>query len=141
GDPASLVLTCGGVGLVTDSSDCDDTDPSVHPGATETCDGRDEDCDGVVDDGAEPVEWCADVDGDGHGDPADFVTSCAPVFDRLRTCDDCDDADATVFPGAAEVCDQRDDDCDGQVDEDVADPPAYYADIDQDGYGGAAQGA
>ncbi len=39
-------------GLATMGGDCDDGDPDVHPGATETCDGRDEDCSGIADDGA-----------------------------------------------------------------------------------------
>jgi hypothetical protein len=50
---------------------------------------------------------------------------------------DCDDADATVFPGAAEVCDGALQDCDGEVDEDAVDAPAWYPDADVDGFGAA----
>jgi len=49
-------------GYVVDSSDCDDGDAQIHPGASETCDGIDNDCNGVADDGF------PDTDGDGIGD-------------------------------------------------------------------------
>ncbi len=75
-------------------TDCDDGDPNIHPGATEVCDGVDNDCDGLAD---EPV----DEDQDGY-----LATACGG--------DDCDDEDADVNPGADEVCDDGvDNDCDG----------------------------
>ncbi len=74
--------------------DCDDTDPSVYPGADEVCDGADNDCDGEIDE-------LSDTD-------ADAVTTCQG---------DCDDTDPTVYPGADEVCDGADNDCDGEIDE------------------------
>jgi hypothetical protein len=84
--------------------DCDDTDASVFPGSRELCDGRDNDCDGVSD---EP--W--DGDGDGWGDCVDFCPGPDPCPE------DCDDADPRVYPGAEEVCDGQDNDCDFEVDE------------------------
>ena len=77
------------------ADDCDDGDPAVHPGASEWCDGVDNDCDGFVDEGF-------DEDGDG-------VTTCEG---------DCDDDNAMVFPGLEDLCDNLDNDCDGQIDED-----------------------
>ena len=47
--------------------------------------------------------------------------------------EDCDDADPTINPGAEEVCDGTDNNCDGQIDEDVTD--TFYADSDDDGFG------
>jgi serine protease len=90
------------------TSDCDDSDASVNPGAAEVCgDGIDQDCDGV-DDACPAV----DADGDGYDDTVD-----------------CDDTDASINPGAAEVCDDGiDQDCDG-VDEACPAP-----DLDGDGY-------
>ena len=81
-------------GVTTCEGDCDDDDPAVFPGAAETCDGVDEDCDLAIDEDF-------DQDGDGR-------TSCDG---------DCDDGDPTIFPGAPESCDQVDEDCDGLVDE------------------------
>jgi hypothetical protein len=93
-----LRVTGGQIDLDQDGSpadeDCDDTDPSVYPGATERCNGIDDNCNGAVD---EPL----DLDGDG------FV-SCG---------DDCDDGDAAVHPGAVEICNGIDDNCDGAIDE------------------------
>jgi hypothetical protein len=87
--------------------DCNDVDPGTHPEAGELCDGEDNDCDDLIDEGY-------DEDGDGW-------TSCdAPS--------DCDDSDPSVFPGAVEECDEVDSDCDGETDEDCPD------DVDQDGH-------
>jgi hypothetical protein len=89
------------------NQDCDDSDPLINPGATEICDGVDNDCDGVIDEGCSST--CTDNDGDGYGSPAD--PSCTYPEE------DCDDVLASVNPGAAEVCDNGiDDDCDGAID-------------------------
>ncbi len=50
---------------------------------------------------------------------------------------DCDDGDASVFPGAPELCDGVDQDCDGTADEDPVEAPMWYGDRDGDGSGGA----
>jgi Putative metal-binding motif len=48
---------------------------------------------------------------------------------------DCDDTNADIRPGAIEVCDLRDNDCDDLIDEQAADAGTWYADSDGDGYG------
>ncbi len=125
-------------------SDCDDADADVHPGADEHCDGRDEDCDGEVDEDAiDPVDWYEDGDGDGYGDKF-LVTTCGDrppcSYTFPPTCSDeggdCKDRHADVYPGAPEVCDGLDNDCDGAVDEDLP-LTAWYPDEDGDGYGDA----
>lgn len=97
-----------GVGPCCASGDCDDTDPSINPGASEICaDGIDNDCDGFVD--CDDFECgCTDADGDGYGTGG---PCCAgPV--------DCDDTDPSIYPGSVEICgDGIDNDCDGSVDE------------------------
>lgn len=80
------------------TKDCNDNDPAVHPGATEICNGKDDNCDGKVDEGF-------DKDGDGYA-------SCATPSKKA----DCNDDDPAVHPGAAETCNEKDDDCDGVVD-------------------------
>jgi hypothetical protein len=124
----------------TQPDDCDDTDPDVHPDAVEQCDGIDNDCDGEID-GAEatggPV-WFADADADSYGDPASQLRACEQPSGYVSNDSDCDDGQPTAYPGADEVCDGLDNDCNGLSDEDTAlDVLTWYADADADGYGNA----
>lgn len=130
---AQCLQTC------TSIDDCDDNDPCTGQetcdgsrgvcvdGVTPTCDdGNDctaDRCDGIQGNPAD--DYCVyelvDEDGDGH----------AP--DTLGECgDDCDDGDKTVFTGAPELCDNKDNDCDG-MDEGNA-KPFWYVDCDEDGF-------
>ncbi len=119
--------------------DCDDAQAAVHPGASEACNGADDDCDGLTDE--EGANGCQDFfkdgDGDGYGLAGDQKCLCAPVSPYTASqVGDCDDGEASVHPGVAETCNGRDDDCDG-----VKDPEGslgcadHYYDHDADGVG------
>jgi hypothetical protein len=127
-------------GYVLDDTDCDDGDSGVYPSAEEVCDQLDNDCNGLVDDGATvPASWYTDGDGDGYGDDGSVTESCEQPAGTVRDGGDCDDADATSYPGAPEYCDGTDHDCDGATyDDDAVDVLTWYADSDEDGYGDAA---
>ncbi len=125
------------VGYVASSDDCDDIDGGVYPGASESCDTLDTDCDGETRD-ADSIDadlWHADTDGDSYGDAANTVAACDVPAGYLIDDQDCDDADASAFPGGVEVCDGADNDCDATVDNDAGDAQTWFLDADLDGYG------
>jgi hypothetical protein len=112
GDPGAVVTLCG-ARLAPVDDDCYDGDATVRPGASEQCNDRDDDCDGLVDDGA-PLDrtYFADLDGDGYGDHRASISACQPRPGISDQDTDCDDADPRVHPRAVELCDGRRDDCD-----------------------------
>jgi predicted outer membrane repeat protein len=118
-------------------ADCDDDDPAVNPGATERCNGIDDDCDGLIDQEAvDDKEWYRDVDGDTWGDEDTAIRACDPPAEGyVDRGEDCNDLFDDVFPGGTEVCDGLDNDCDGDVDEDAQDAPEWFRDGDEDGVG------
>ena len=123
GDPDRELLACEPPpAYIADDSDCDDSDPEVHPGAEEPYDGVDNDCDGEVDEdgGAPRFDWFHDGDGDGYGDAYDLLEAEKQPYGYVPNDNDCDDDDALIFPGADERCNDLDDDCDVQIDEDGA---------------------
>jgi hypothetical protein len=121
GDPAVSQAACSApLGYVADNTDCDDTTSAAYPGATESCDGIDNDCDSLVDEAGATgeVDWYLDSDSDGYGDDAVSVFQCDAPAGYVADNTDCDDADGSVNPGAAEADDLADQDCDGWIDED-----------------------
>ncbi len=117
---ATPVGDLDGDGVPSDQ-DCDDSDAAV--GAAEN--------------------WYADADGDGYGDGAKVIQTCAPDDELVLDNMDCDDMDGAVHPLADEHCNGGDDDCDGAVDEGElpADELSWsYVDEDADGFGAEATG-
>jgi len=119
------LLGCAGAappaGYAATDGDCDENDEKVHPGATDICNMKDDDCNGQIDENAPPVTMWPDGDGDGYytfqmGTPK---MGCGNIAGYAARGGDCDDRDAAVHPGATEICNLKDDDCDAQIDERV----------------------
>ena len=139
GDPQDQEYCTVPAGTAVLAGDCDDAAVTVNPGAAEVCDGVDNDCTGQVDD--HPLDgatWFADFDQDGFGDAGNSVTVCGDAPGYLSDASDCDDSDPGVYPGAVEICDGTDQDCDGAIDDDPVDPLLWYQDADADGDGNPA---
>ncbi|MBM4390783.1 MAG: hypothetical protein FJ090_06640 [Deltaproteobacteria bacterium] len=98
--------------------DCNDGDASISPAADELCNGIDDDCDDEIDEGPGVDAIFVDADGDGYGESTTATTGCASEG-YSSVGGDCDDTDSSVSPGAAEVCDRVDNDCDLSIDDGV----------------------
>ena len=120
----------------TSDVDCNDNNAAINPGATEVCDNIDNNCDGIVDEGSavDAATWYQDNDYDGYGNPGLSTTACTQPADYVRTCyatesgpvcygqyvtdnTDCNDNNAVINPGAPELCDGLNNDCDNWTDE------------------------
>ena len=133
-----VMYSCGPIeGYVLDAGDCNDDNALINEGAEEVCNNRDDNCDGVVDEGFDLALSYRDNDGDGHGDVSMPVLSCTPVAGYVPLGDDCDDAEYWSHPGLVELCDGIDNDCDGVTDEELVFVD-FVPDADGDGYGNAA---
>ena len=135
----TVLSSCGGAPPKADSAPPIALEAPVDSGgpcAPEelACDGLDDDCDGEIDEGL-TVEFYADSDGDGVGTATITTQRCpAAALDWSTRSGDCDDSDPHVSPDTYERCNGVDDDCDGEIDEDL-ELPTWYPDTDTDGYG------
>ena len=131
-------------GHVTVAGDCNDGNPSVNPGAAESCNGIDDNCNGSQDEGLQTFTYFVDSDADGFGSLASPLVTCQTAAPAGFVTDstDCDDAAAGVFPGAIERCADlaTDNNCNGSTDEaEAIDRGTFYRDADGDGAGDAAE--
>ncbi len=123
-------LTCGG-------DDCNDSITAVNPNAQEICNGMDDNCDGQIDEGV-LATFYQDTDSDGYGNLSSTQEACTAPAGYVTDPTDCNDGNASVNPGASEICNQIDDNCNGEVDEGLP-TSTYYQDADSDGYGNPDQ--
>ena len=139
GDPNNYLDACSQpAGYVSNTNDCNDTEPLAWTGNTETCDGVDNDCDGTTDAGL-LLPFFVDSDGDGYGNPSSSQDACSPPAGYVSNDDDCNDAEPLAWTGNTETCDTVDNDCDGTVDNGLL--TTHYVDLDGDGYGAPGQSA
>lgn len=139
GNPSVSINTCAAtapVGYVSDNTDCNDGNNAIHPGATEICDGIDNNCNVSVDDGITINTYYFDGDLDGYGLTGTTLDTCAASapLGYASLSGDCDDANVNINPGATEICDGLDNDCLGGIDNGLT-FSWYYLDFDNDNYG------
>ena len=122
------------------AGDCNDANANIKPGAVESCNKVDDNCDKLVDPPGSLgcSGFYPDQDGDGWGEKVAPVCLCAASkTHKVNKTGDCNDADKKAAPGLKEVCDGQDNNCNGAVDEGVK--KVFYKDNDGDGFGAGAQ--
>jgi Putative metal-binding motif/Secretion system C-terminal sorting domain len=120
-------------GSVTNNTDCNDNNAAIKPGATEICDGTDNNCIGGIDDGLTFLDYYVDTDNDTYG-AGTATNACAAIAGSVTNNTDCNNNNAAIKPGATEVCDGIDNNCTGGIDEGLT-FLNYYVDTDNDTYG------
>ena len=115
-NPVDSTYDFDGDGFSESQGDCDDTNDNINPNAVEVCDGIDNDCDGLIDEGV-LIIFYQDSDSDGFGNPDIFIESCSLPNGYSYNNLDCDDQNPQVNPEVIEIQDGIDNDCDGIIDE------------------------
>jgi gliding motility-associated-like protein len=134
-NPNTTSCDADGDGYTADV-DCNDNNPAVNPGAIEICEnGIDDNCDGIQ---GNIYYWDGDLDGYASSDSIYISLDCnAVIFGFIDadsvTVQDCDNFNNTVYPGAPEICDGLDNDCNSFIDDGAG--VVWYYDGDLDGFG------
>lgn len=135
GDLTTDSIACNlPTGYVADSTDCNDTDPDVHPLLTDICNGLDDNCNGATDEDAIFNTYYLDNDGDLFGDILFDTTSCNIVIGYVDNNEDCNDINSEINPLMSETCNGIDDNCNIEIDEGLT-IYTFYIDVDGDTYG------
>ncbi len=136
GSPNSLCASQNG--YVNNAFDCNDFQAQINPVAQEICNGIDDNCNTLLDDGLQFSNYFLDGDQDGFGSgtPQSFCTNPGNGYSQVNT--DCNDAVAVINPSAIEICNSIDDNCNLQIDEGLV-FTNYFADNDGDGFGNPTQ--
>ena len=130
-EEGNILVDSDGDGYLSDE-DCDDSDGSIFPDAEEICDGFDNNCNGQADEDVQ-ITFYADTDEDGFGSQNITTHACEAPEGFVQQGTDCDDTDNQTFPGATEICDSKDNNCNSSIDEDLNIP--FFVDSDGDGFG------
>ncbi len=143
GEAGNIIIDCQAPpGFVDNDDDCNDFDGTVYPGAPEICDNKDNNCDGVTDEGFTFATYYLDSDGDGYGDEASTIADCSQPSGYVINSEDCDDNNPNINPGMDEICGNGiDDNCNGDIDgllgmDQLFYEDQFYPDLDKDGFGG-----
>ncbi|MBT3813940.1 SUMF1/EgtB/PvdO family nonheme iron enzyme [Candidatus Woesearchaeota archaeon] len=125
------------VEYVPNATDCEDGDPTINLNHPEICDGKDNNCNDEIDDGAPLLDYFKDNDGDGYGNEADGTwEGCGSKPGYVTKGGDCNNENNAIHPFAEEICNGLDDDCNNLIDlEDGLASIICYVDDDQDGFG------
>lgn len=158
GDINTPVLSCLPLpGLVLDNTDCNDTSALVNPNTmwyadvdgdgfgdavttTTSCTqpigyvANSTDCNDNDSTATAVMTYYQDFDGDGFGNVGAPMMNCGQPMGYVADSSDCDDSNPTVYPGAMELCDELDNNCDGNTDEGLA-TYTLFEDLDSDGFG------
>jgi len=101
-------------GVTVDEGDCNDDDDEIYPGAEETCNGIDDDCDEDIDEGLETADYYQDSDNDGYGNPDEKKEACEEPDGYVDNDEDCNDSERSANPeGTEESFNDIDENCDG----------------------------
>ena len=115
-------------------TDCNDNNAAINPGATEICNGVDDNCNGSTDEGVQSIFY-QDADGDAYGNALITIEACSAPSGYVSDSTDCNDDNNAINPGATEVCNGVDDNCNQGIDEGgVCSTNSYYCDSDLDTY-------
>ena len=118
---------------VTNNFDCNNSNANIRPNAIEICNGIDENCNNLIDDGLTFVNYYVDTDGDGFG-AGTATNSCSNLGAGYSTNNtDCNNTNTAIRPTATEICNSIDDNCNNAIDDGVL-FSNYYLDADGDGY-------
>ena len=134
GNPSNTTLACvQPLGYVSNGTDCNDNVANINPATAELCNLIDDNCNNQTDEGVQQLFY-ADADTDTYGNSLSTILACTPPNGYVTNNLDCNDNNQNIYPAAAEVCNNLDDNCNTSIDEGLL-FITYYADLDGDGAG------
>jgi len=135
GDITIMIYSCfDTAGYVLNKTDCNDSVAEIHPFALDICNNLDDNCNGLTDEDAVFLTWYFDADGDGYGNVLIDTFTCFELTGYVFDATDCNDTNILINPGAPEICNLLDDNCNLIIDEDLI-FTTYYIDQDGDDFG------